>query len=41
MTIDMDYTAKVLDNIWSTLLVGLVYKYHSDSCFKAVEDEVP
>ena len=30
------YTTKVLDGIWSTCLIGLICRYHSNSCFKAI-----
>ena len=30
------YTTKILVNIWSIRLVSLIYRYHSDSCFKVI-----
>ena len=30
------YTTKVSADVWSTRLVSLIYRHHSDSCFKAI-----
>ena len=30
------YNTKVLADVWSTCLVGLIYRYHSDFCFKTI-----
>ena len=35
------YTTKVSVDVWSTRLIGLIYRHYSDSCFKAIGRQVP